>query len=107
MEYALGLEPTRPDGGPWRILQTVEVGRGTGITVEFDRMAAAKDIAFSWQLSPNLADPAAWSDSQPFDISIAPVPGGEASVERVTLSVGTEGRPSAAFARMAVRLLVP
>lgn len=103
MEYALGLEPTRPDGSPLRLLRAGPIGDGYGgVTVEFVRMRSASDIEWSWQVTRNLVD---WFAALPFDTSSGSAPGREFANERVQLSVAIESRPPGGFARMGVRLL--
>jgi hypothetical protein len=53
LEYALGLEPRRPDPNP---LQITSSGTNAALMLSYTRLAVLGDVAFSWWASTNLTE---------------------------------------------------
>ncbi|MEK7676247.1 MAG: hypothetical protein AAB676_10495 [Verrucomicrobiota bacterium] len=76
-EYAFGLELTRADASPLKIIQGAP-GPMPRVAVSYERLAVLSDIQLSWQTSANLVD---WTTTSPTLEQVAS--GRDPSMQRV------------------------
>ena len=98
-EYAFGLESTRADASPLKIIQGAP-GPNQLVAVSYERLAVLSDIQFSWQTSVNLVD---WTPVSPPLEQLAA--GRDPSMQRVEASFPIDDRMK--FFRLGVSRVNP
>lgn len=98
-EYAFGLESTRADASPLKILQAAP-GPIPVVAVSYERLAVLSDVQFYWQESANLVD---WTTPSPALEQIAS--GRDPSMQRIKASFSAGEQMK--FVRLGVSRLSP